>query len=89
MGMLSPLGWQRNVTSNDARPQDPGVCEAQLTFSRDIAGEWPVFHPTSRSGTIQTEDVAVTAMSADAARCQVDCDLPTDSNMVSVVGERF
>ena len=35
--------------SNYTRPQDPGGGEAQLTFSRDIAGEWPVFHPTSPS----------------------------------------
>ena len=34
------------------------------------------------SGTIRPEDVAVTAMSADAARRQVDCALPTHSNMV-------
>ena len=44
---------------------------------------------TSRSGTIRPEDVGVTAMSADAGRRQVDCALPTDSNMVSVVVERF
>ena len=70
--------------SNDVRPQDHGGGEAQLTFSWDVAGEWPVFHPTSCSGP---EDVAVTAMSADAAGRQVDCALPTDSNRVSVVVE--
>ena len=60
-----------------------------LTFSRDVAGEWPVFLPTSRLGTIRPEDVAVTAMSADATRHHVDCALPTDSNMVLVVVEQF
>ena len=57
----------------------------QLTFSRDVAGEWPVFHPTSHSVAVQSEDVEVTAMSADAAWGQVDCALPTDSDKVSVV----
>ena len=32
-------------------------------------GEWPVFHPMSRSVTVQAEDVEVTAISADVARC--------------------
>ena len=46
-----------------------------------------MFHPTSRSVTVPPEDVEVTAMSADAARRQVDCALPTDSNRVSVIVE--
>ena len=75
--------------SNDVRPQDPSGGEAQLTFSRDVSGEQPVLHPMSHSGTMQPEDVVVTSMSADAARRQVDCALPTDPNMVSVVVEQF
>ena len=46
-----------------------------------------MFHPTSLSVTVRPEDVEVIAMSADAARRQVDCALPTDSNRVSVVVE--
>ena len=80
-------GGSTGRISNDVRPQDPGGGEAQLTFSRDVAGEWPVFHPTSRSVTVRPEDVEVTAMSADAARRQVDCALPTDSDRVSLVME--
>ena len=95
-GSRASLGGKRRLLrgggstariSNDVKPQDPGGGEEQLTFSRDVAGEWPVFHPTSRSVTVQPEDVEVTAMSADAARRQVDCALPTDSNRVSVVVE--
>ena len=44
----------------------------QLTLSRDMAGE-------SRSVAVRSEDVEVTAMLVDAARGQVDCALPTDS----------
>ena len=46
-----------------------------------------MFHPTSRSVTVRPEDVEVTAVSADAARRQVDCALPTDSDRVYVVVE--
>ena len=46
-----------------------------------------MFHPTSRSVTVRHEDVEVTAMSANAARCQLDCALPTDSDRVSAVVE--
>ena len=52
-----------------------------------MAGEWPVFHPTFRSVAVRSEDVEVTAMLVDAARGQVDCALPTDSDRVSVVVE--
>ena len=72
--------------SNYTRPQDPGGGEAQLILSRDIAGEWPVIHPTSRSVAVRSEDVEVTAMSVDAALGQADCALPTDSDTRSVGG---
>ena len=52
-----------------------------------MAGEWPVFHPTSRSVAVRSEDVEVTAMSVNTARGQVDCVLPTDSDRVSVLVE--
>ena len=74
--------------SDDTRPQDPGGGEAQLIFFWDMAGEWPVFHPTSRSVAARSEDVEVTVMSVDAARGQVDCALPTGSDRVSVEGLR-
>ena len=75
--------------SKSTRPQDPGGGEVQLTISRDMAVEWPVFHPTSRSVAVQSDDVEVPAMSLDAARCQVDCALPTGSDRVSVVVEEL
>ena len=80
-------GWSTARISNDTRPQDPGGGEAQLTISRDMAGEWPVFHPTSCSAAVRSEDVEVTARLVDAARGQVVCALPTDSDRVSVVVE--
>ena len=71
--------------SNYIIPQDPGGGEAQLTISltisRDMAGEWPVFHPMSRSVAVRFDDVEVTPMSVDAVRSQVDCGLPTGSDI--------
>ena len=77
------------MISNSTRSQDPGGGEAQLTISRDMAVEWPVLHPTSRSVAVQSDDVEVFAMSVDAARCQVDCALPTGSDRVSAVVEEL
>ena len=48
-----------------------------------------MFHSMSHSVAVRSEDVEVTAMPVDAARGQLDCALPTDSDRVSVVVEEL
>ena len=60
----------------------------QLTSSRDMAVERPVFQPTSQPVVVRSDEVGVSAVAVDATQRRVDRTLSTVSdNMMAVTEE--
>ena len=73
--------WQWNVDG-----QDPGVGEAQIMASRDVATAWPMAQPMSQPVIMRPETVEVSAVLVDATLRQRVRTLPSVSDSLIAEG---